>query len=185
MHWHREQPFGDTFMVRTAGDPLALVNTVRRTLGAMDPALPMHRVATMRAVMDEGFASRRLPVVLMTSFGALALLLASVGVYAMFASMASAREREFGVRIALGSTRGAIAGLVLRQGGVWMAIGLGVGTFGVVFASKLLRTQLYGVPQFDPIAIGVAVLTLLICAGVALLVPVRRATRVDPITVLR
>jgi len=181
----RQQPFGDTFMVRTAGDPPALVNTVRRALGAIDPALPMHRVATMRAVMDEGFASRRLPVVLMTSFGALALLLASVGVYAMFASMASAREREFGVRIAVGSTRGAIAGLVLRQGGVWMAIGLGVGTFGVVFASKLLRTQLYGVPQFDPIAIGVAVLTLLICAGVALLVPVRRATRVDPITVLR
>lgn len=181
----RQQPFGDTFLVRTAGDPLALVNTVRRTLGAMDSALPMHRVATMRSVMDQGFAARRLPVVLMTSFGALALLLASVGVYAMFASMATAREREFGVRIALGSSRGAIAALVLRQGGVWMAIGLGVGTIGVVMASKLLRTQLYGVPQFDPIAIGFAVLTLLICAGVALLVPVRRASRVDPITVLR
>jgi predicted permease len=181
----RQQPFGDTFMVRTAGDPLALVNTVRRTLGAMDPALPMHKVATMRSVIDEGFAARRLPVVLMTSFGALALLLASVGVYAMFASMASAREREFGVRIALGSSRGAIAALVLRQGGVWMAIGLGIGTVGVVIAGKLLRTQLYGVPQFDPIAIGLAVLTLLVCAGVALLVPVRRASRVDPITVLR
>jgi predicted permease len=181
----RQQPFGDTFMVRTAGDPLALVNTVRRTLGAIDSALPMHKVATMRSVVDEGFAARRLPVVLMTSFGALALLLASVGVYAMFASMASAREREFGVRIALGSSRGAIAALVLRQGGVWMAVGLGVGTIGVVLAAKLLRTQLYGVPQFDPIAIGLAVLTLLICAGVALLVPVRRASRVDPITVLR
>ena len=108
--------------------------------------------------MDEGFAARRLPVVLMTSFGALALLLASVGVYAMFASMASAREREFGVRIALGSSRGAIAALVLRQGGVWMAIGLGIGTIGVVLAARLLRTQLYGVPQFDPIAIGLAVL---------------------------
>src|SRR5215207_8795881 len=181
----RQQPFGDTFAVRTSGDPLALVNTVRRTLGAMDPALPIHRVKTMRAVMDEGFASRRLPVVLMTSFGALALLLASVGVYAMFASMASAREREFGVRIAIGSSRGAIAALVLRQGGVWMAIGLGIGTIGVVLAARLLRTQLYGVPQFDPIAIGLAVLTLLVCAGVALLVPVRRASRVDPITVLR
>jgi ABC-type antimicrobial peptide transport system permease subunit len=181
----RQQPVGSTFIVRTTGDPLALVNTVRRTLGAMDSALPMHRVATMRSVMDEGFAARRLPVVLMTSFGALALLLASVGVYAMFASMASAREREFGVRIALGSSRGAIAALVLRQGGVWMAIGLGLGTIGVSLAARLLRTQLYGVPQFDPIAIGLAVLILLVCAGVALLVPVRRASRVDPITVLR
>lgn len=181
----RQQPFGATFMVRTAADPLALVNTVRRTLAAMDAALPMHKVAPMRSVIDEGFAARRLPVVLMTSFGALALLLASVGVYAMFASMASAREREFGVRIALGSSRGAIAALVLRQGGVWMAIGLGLGTIGVSLAAKLLRTQLYGVPQFDPIAIGIAVLTLLVCAGVALLVPVRRASRVDPITVLR
>ena len=90
-----------------------------------------------------------------------------------------------GVRIALGSSRGAIAALVLRQGGVWMAIGLGVGTIGVVMAARLLRTQLDGVPQFDPVAIGVAVLTLLVCAGVALLVPVRRASRVDPITVLR
>jgi putative ABC transport system permease protein len=181
----RQEPVGNTFIVRTTGDPLALVHTIRRVLGEMDSALPMHKVATMRSVMNEGFAARRLPVVLMTSFGALALLLASVGVYAMFANMASAREREFGVRIALGSSRGAIAALVLRQGGVWMAIGLGIGTIGVVMAARLLRTQLYGVPQFDPIAIGLAVLILLVCAGVALLVPVRRASRVDPITVLR
>jgi len=181
----RQQPIGSTFIVRTTGDPLTLVNAVRRTLAALDPALPMHRVATMRSVMDGGFAARRLPVVLMTSFGALALLLASVGVYAMFASMASAREREFGVRIALGSSRAAIATLVLRQGGVWMIVGLGAGTIGVVVAARLLRTQLYGVPQFDPIAIGLSVVTLLVCASVALLVPVRRASRVDPITVLR
>jgi len=124
-------------------------------------------------------------VVLMTSFGALALLLASVGVYAMFANMAAAREREFGVRVALGSSPGAIAGLVIRQGGRWMLIGLAIGTVGVVMAARTLRTQLFGVPAFDPIAIGAAVVVLLICAGVALLVPVRRATRVDPITVLR
>jgi len=68
---------------------------------------------------------------------------------------------------------------------VWMAIGLLIGTGGVVMAARLLRTQLVGVPQFDPIAIGAAVVVLLLCASVALLVPVRRATRVDPITVLR
>lgn len=181
----REELFGNTYMVRTSGDPAALTASVRRTIAAIDPNLPVHDVATMSGVLSDGLAARRLPVVLMAAFGALALLLASVGVYAMFASMAGAREREFGVRIALGSTRGGIAALVLRQGGVWMAAGLVVGAGGIVLSGHLLRSQLLGIPEFDPIAIGIAVATLLICACAALLIPVRRASRVDPITVLR
>jgi len=181
----RQQPIGETFIVRTAGEPEALVNTIRRVLREIDPALPMYKVSTMQSVIDGRLATRRLPVVLMMGFGGLALLLASVGIYAMFASMASAREREFGVRIALGSSRGAVARLVLRQGGVWMALGLVLGAAGVAAAGRLVRTQLYRVPEFDPIAIGAALLVLLVCASVALLMPVRRATSVDPITILR
>jgi ABC-type antimicrobial peptide transport system permease subunit len=130
-------------------------------------------------------AGRRLPVLLMTAFGALALLLASVGVYAMFASMVAAREREFGLRVALGSTRQAIAGLVLRGGAAWMLAGLAGGALGVVAVARLLHSLLFGVPPFDPIALGTAVMMLLACATAALLVPIRRATRVDPITVIR
>jgi ABC-type antimicrobial peptide transport system permease subunit len=78
-----------------------------------------------------------------------------------------------------------VAGLVIRQGGVWMGLGLVLGAVGVVAATRLVATQLYGVPAFDPLTIGSAVIVLLVCAGAALLVPVRRATRVDPITVLR
>jgi putative ABC transport system permease protein len=181
----RQEPFGETFLVRTQGEPLALVAAVRRTLRSIDAALPMHKVSTMDSVIDEGFTMRRLPVVLMMSFGALALLLASVGIYAMFASMAAAREREFGVRVALGSSRGAIARLVLRQGALWMTLGLAVGVIGIVSAGRLLRSQLYGVPQFDPLAIGLALVILLVGAAIALLAPVRRATRVDPNTILR
>ena len=181
----RQEPFGNTFVIRTSGDPSASTNSVRKAIAAIDPMIPMYKIATMNAVVGDTFATRRLPVVLMTAFGALALLLASVGVYAMFANMAAAREREFGVRVALGSTRGAIAALVIRQGGVWMAAGLALGTFGVVAAARALRAQLFGVPPFDPLAIGAAVATLLLCASIALLVPVRRAARVDPITVLR
>jgi ABC-type antimicrobial peptide transport system permease subunit len=99
--------------------------------------------------------------------------------------MAAAREREFGVRVALGSTRGAIAALVLRQGAVWMALGFAGGAVGVVFVARFVSNMLYAVKPFDPVALGVAVLVLLACGVVALLVPVRRATRVDPITVLR
>lgn len=181
----RQNTFGNTIVMRTSDDPASLTASARRVIAGVDPMIPMYKVATMTTVLGDTFMMRRLPVVLMTSFGALALLLASVGVYALFANMAAAREREFGVRIALGSTPGAIARLVLRQGGAWMVLGLALGTIGVVVSARLLRTQLFGVPELDPVAISSAVLVLLVCAGVALLVPVRRATRVDPITVLR
>lgn len=182
----RQESFSSrVFILRTGGDPLALVKPAERALRELSPTLPLRDPATLRSILDEGLAGRRLPVLLMTAFGALALLLASVGVYAMFAAMAAAREQEFGVRIALGSSPRGIAGLVLRQGGVWMAVGLAGGALGVVLIARLLRNLLYGVPQFDPVAIGMAVVLLLACATVALLVPVRRATRVDPVSILR
>ena len=176
---------GPIFEIRTQGDPLSLVKPVQRTLAALDPRLPLHNPVTLNTLISEGLAGRRLPVVLMTAFGALALLLASVGVYAMFSAMAAAREREFGVRMALGSSRRAVARLVLRQGGVWMLGGLVAGVGGVVVVSRLVSGLLYGVKPFDPVALGIAVVLLLVSALVALLVPVHRATRVDPITALR
>jgi putative ABC transport system permease protein len=176
---------GRDFVVRTQGDPLALVRPVERELAALDPAVPLRDPQTLRAIVDGRLAGRRLPVLLMTAFGALALLLASVGVYAMFAAMAAAREQEFGVRVALGSTPRAIAALVLRQGGAWMAAGLAGGVLGVMGVARLLGGLLYGVAPFDPVALGAAAATLLACAAAALLVPVRRATRVDPVAVLR
>jgi putative ABC transport system permease protein len=182
----RQQPWPlATFLLRTRTDPEALARPAERALAEVDPNLPVQRAAPLRAVIGEGLAGRRLPTLLMTAFGALALLLASVGVYAMFANLAAAREREFGVRMALGSSRGAIARLVLRQGAVWMAAGLAGGALGIVAVARLLRSLLYGVPPFDPVALGVAVAVLLACATVALLAPVRRATRVDPATALR
>jgi predicted permease len=181
----RQSSFGNVLAVRTSGDPIALTSAVRRAIQAIDPMIPVYKISTVNDVIGESFVMHRLPVMLITAFGGLALLLASVGVYAMFANMAAAREREFGVRVALGSTPGAIARLVLGQGGVWMAAGLAIGAGGVVLAARLLRSQLFGVPEFDPVAIGAALVVLLICAAVALLVPVRRATRVDPLTVLR
>jgi predicted permease len=176
---------GRDFVVRTSGDPLALLRPVERELTAVDPSVPFRNPETLQAIVDARLASRRFPVLLMSAFGVLALALVSVGVYAMFASMAAAREREFGVRVALGSTRGAIAALVLRQGAVWMAVGLAGGVVGVVLVSRFVRDMLYAVAPFDPMALGLALVVLIACGVAALLVPVRRATRVDPITVLR
>jgi predicted permease len=181
----RQVPFGEAFGVRTSGDPMSLVAPIRAVLKSIDPGLPMYQVKTMEQLVDEGFAARKLPVMLMGAFGVLALLLASVGVYAMFMSMATAREREFGVRMALGASRASVAALVLRQGGQWMLLGLAAGAGGIYAAARLVSSQLHGVTAFDPMVIGGAVLVLLACAGAALMVPVRRATLVDPITVMR
>ncbi len=139
----------------------------------------------MRALAGEGLAGRRLPVLLLAAFGALALLVASVGVYAMFSSMTATREREFGVRMALGSRPHAIAGLVLRQGSKWIVVGLAGGALGIVLVVRLVRDLLFEVSPFDPTVIGAAVVILVGCAAVALAVPVRRATRVDPMAALR
>jgi predicted permease len=182
----RQDPWGSrNLLLRTQGDPMAFVRPFQRELAALDPGLPLRNATPLRTFLADNLAGRRLPVVLMTAFGALALLLASVGVYAMFASMVAAREWELGLRVTLGSTRRAIAALVLRGGAIWMATGLAGGAVGVVVVARLLRNLLYGVPPFDPIALGAAVLLLLTCAIVALLVPVRRATRVDPIMAIR
>jgi predicted permease len=172
-------------VVRTAGDPSALIKPIERELLGLDRSFTIRDAMPLTQVLSTQLAGRRLPVVLMTAFGGLALLLASVGVYAMFASMAASREREFGVRIALGSTPASIARLVLQQGGRWMLLGLTIGAFGVSLVGKALSGVLYGVRPYDPVALGVAGVALLACATAALLVPVRRATRVDPITVLR
>jgi hypothetical protein len=172
-------------LLRTQGDPLALARPVERALAEIDPGLPLQRVMALPVVLGEGLAARRLPVLLMTAFGALALLLASVGVYSMFSSLTAAREREFGVRLALGSRPSALAGLVLRQGAGWMAAGLGVGSLGIIVVVQLVRGLLYQVSPFDPMTLGVSVAILVGCATIALLVPLIRATRVDAVTVLR
>jgi putative ABC transport system permease protein len=174
-----------TFLVRTKGDPSALVRPIERELAALDRGLPLQQVRSLPAVLGAGIAGRRLPVFLMTGFGALALLLASVGVYSLFASMTAAREREFGVRLALGSRPAAIATLVLRQGARWIVAGLALGAVGIVLVVRLVRDLLYSVSPFDPLTVGVSVAILVACATIALLIPLRRATRVDAAVALR
>jgi putative ABC transport system permease protein len=182
---HRQGWTANTFVISTAGNPLALADGVRRTLEAVDPTLTLQDATTMRAVLGQGLSPRKLPLMLLAAFGALALLLVAMGVYAMFANMAIAREHEFGVRMALGSTRADVAALVLRQGALWLGAGLGLGLLGVIAITRVLGNMLFGVAPFDAVAIGAAVAALALCATLALIGPVLRATRVDPGTVMR
>jgi putative ABC transport system permease protein len=181
----RQGWFGGAFIVRTEGDPIGHINPVRSVLAAYDPALPMAGITTLDDVVSQGLAGRRLPMTLMLGFGILALLLACIGVYALFANMAASREREFGVRMALGSTRGAVAALVLRQGALWLGLGLLGGAAGVYVISRALRSLVYGIAPLDPVSIAGAVAVLVVCAAMALALPVRRATRADPAASMR
>jgi putative ABC transport system permease protein len=174
-----------TLLARSQGDPAALLPVIEHELAQIDPGVPLQNVMPLELALSRGLAGHRLPVVLMLAFGALALLLASVGVYAMFATMVAAREREFGVRLALGAEPRAIARLVLRQGAVWMAVGLAVGAVVAMVAGYWMRGLLFGVSPFDPLTVTAAALLLLSCAALALLTPVWRAARVDPAVALR
>jgi predicted permease len=174
-----------TFVVRTERDPATLALVVERELAALDPALPLRDPAPLDALLADRLAVRRLPAVLMISFAALALVLASVGVYAMFGVMVAAREREFGIRLALGSRPAEIARLVVRDGALWLAAGLAGGAVGIVAVAGAVERMIYGVSSLDPIALGCAVIGLVAGGAAALSVPVRRATRIDPIRALR
>ena len=182
----RQMPWYPTgLVIRSTGDPMAVARSVEQAVHAVDASIPVFAAQPLETLLDQGLSKRKLPAALLTAFGALALLLASVGVYAMFATMAASREREFGIRVALGSSPGRVAALVLRQGAIWMALGLAGGTVGVVFITRMLGEMVYGVARFDPIALATAFVAFAVCAALAVLGPVRRATRADPIAVMR
>ncbi|HXI27476.1 MAG TPA: FtsX-like permease family protein, partial [Vicinamibacterales bacterium] len=176
---------GLAILVATRQDPMSLVRPVQRELSALNASMVIQRATPLASAVDDGLAARKLPMLLMSAFAVLALLLAAIGVYAMFANMASAREREFGVRVALGSRPRAIAALLLRQGAVWMLTGISAGAIGTALGVQWLRRVFADVPAFDPLALGGALAVLVAAATVALLIPVHRATRADPIAALR
>ena len=171
--------------LRTDGDPRRLLAPVREALRELDPSIPLSRAETMEQIVATSLSADRFSMLLAGAFGAIALLLASVGIYGVLAYTVEQRSKELGIRMALGADGGAVRGLVLRQGAALTAIGLGLGVFGAIWLTRFMASQLYGVNPNDPLTF-VAVTTLLAAiAAMACWVPVQRATRVDPVVVLR
>jgi putative ABC transport system permease protein len=174
-----------TIVAKTASDPAGFAASIRQALKGIDPDLPVGTPSTMTTVERNSTGSRRFPMLLLALFGGVALLLAVVGVYGVVSYVVTQRTREIGIRVALGARRGQVIRLVLKGAMVPVAAGIVAGVVGAVFASRLLGTLLYEVKPGDPIVIA-GIATLLAAAGiVASLVPGARATRVDPITVLK
>jgi putative ABC transport system permease protein len=172
-------------VVRTTAGPEAFASLLKRRLAEIDPTLPISELRTLQDAVDASLATRRLTNTLLAGFALLALLLAAIGIYGVMALSVAGRSSEFGVRLALGAAPSSVLRLVIGQGLLLAAIGVGVGLAGAVGVTRLLRTLLFEVQPLDlPTFAGVAIAL----SGVAILacyLPARRATQADPIAVLR
>ena len=170
--------------IRTAGDPVAVTMAVRQSVAALDPQLAFFDVVAMPERVERSLDSRRTPMLLALGFGAIALLLASVGIYGVLAYQVNQRTREIGIRMALGSEPLGVMRLVLREGIALMAVGLLAGLGGALALRLVIASELYGVRALDPVVILAVTAILGLTSLVACLGPARRAARVNPVVAL-
>jgi putative ABC transport system permease protein len=184
---NRSQDWGrdNWIVVRSTGDPLGVLPTVREVLREADPLIPIAQVRPLREVWRTSMAREEFVLALLATFGALALLLAAVGVYAVTAQSARRRTREIGIRMALGAVSGDVVRLVLRQGLLAVILGIVGGLAATLVATRALASLLQGVSPNDPGTLGSVALMLLAVGALACWVPARRATRVDPVRSLQ
>jgi putative ABC transport system permease protein len=171
--------------IKSERHPMTLVAGARQALRAVDRELPMNDVASMEDRLSKDVAVRRVSVVVLSVFAALAMVLAAIGIYGVLAYAVAQRTREIGIRMALGADASRVRRLVVRQGMTPAALGLAIGLVAAVFATRLMQKLLYGVTPGDPATLALVALLL---GGVALgasYLPARRATRVEPTEALR
>ena len=178
-------PWTLTFLVRSSQSSDALIPEIRRAIWEIDPQVPIPILRPMDDQLSDSVATDRFQVQVLTGFAASALFLALIGVYGVLAYSVSLRQQEFGVRIALGSGKGALMYVVLRQAAYPVLLGTGVGLVVSLTALRWLRGVLYQAPAMDPVAEGGSVLAIFAVATLAALLPALRAASVDPVQALR
>jgi predicted permease len=173
-----------TLAVRTAADSEGMVQTIRREMAEMDPDLPLFDVRTMAQREELSLAPRRTSMLLALGFGGLALFLAAIGIFGVLSYLVAQRNREIGIRVALGSTHSGIVKLVLREGFALVGIGLALGVAGSISLRSVVKSEIYGVGALDPLVLGGVAVVFGVVALSACVAPARRAVRVDPVVVL-
>jgi len=174
-----------TVLVRTKGDPVPLMSTVRHVVAELDPYVPVYQMETMRTTIERVAAPQRLAARVVSGFGIAALLLAAIGLYGLIAQLVRERRREIGIRMALGATPRSVVALVLWSAAAAVACGLAIGVAVAFGASRMLSGFLYGITPTDAAAYIVCCITLGVVAAVASWVPARRAAAIDPASVMR
>lgn len=178
--WHVSE-----LIVRAEGDPLSLAPAVRRIVANLDPEQPVAAGRTMEDILDLAVADRRQQMALLGTFAGLALLLASLGIYGVLSYLVTQRSREIGLRMALGASARSVVRMVMRRGMLLTATGLGIGLGASWVLTRLMKKLLYGVEATDPTTLASVSVLLAAVALLACWMPARRASRVDPILVLR
>ncbi len=173
------------FVLRTRGEPLQAARAAREAIRAADPNLPVFEVATMEKVRMDGVWEYGLFGKMFSTFGAVALFLAAIGVYGVLSYAVGQRLREIGVRVALGARRAHVLSLVVRQGLVLAGAGVALGLLGALGVTRILSTFLYEVSPSDPVSFVAISALLSAIAFLASYVPARRATQIDPLEALR
>jgi putative ABC transport system permease protein len=176
---------GGYIAIRTATEPEQIANVLRVSVRSIDPQLPLSQVQTMEHAVSDGEAPRRFNTALISAFALAAVLLAVLGIYSVIAFSAVLRTQEMAIRIALGSQRSGILGLVFWSAAKLALAGCAVGLLGAAAASRLLQSFLFGVSPFDPLVLAVAGFVVVMLALAASLLPARRAASIDPMIALR
>jgi putative ABC transport system permease protein len=171
--------------MRTATEPERTANVLRATVGSMDSQLALTQIQSMEQTVSDSEAPRRFNTVLISAFAVAAVLLAALGIYSVIAFSAALRAHEMAIRIALGSQRSGILGLVFTSAAKLALAGCILGLLGAAAASHLLQSLLFGVSPFDPLVLATAAAFVLMLALAASLFPARRAASIDPIKALR
>jgi predicted permease len=174
-----------TYALRAAGDPLTLVNAVREIVRQADARVPVTGVKTQADMIERTMTAELTFARLCTGFAILALAIAFVGLYGTMSYTVARRTGEIGIRMALGARGARVVWMVMNQVFAMVAVGLAIGVPAAYGSSRLIASVLYGIKANDPVAIGIAVGTLLVAAALAGYVPARRASRIDPMTALR
>ncbi len=172
-------------VLRTEGDPTAVMSDVRRAVAEIDPREVVYNVQTMDEVVSNSFAARRLSMILLGAFAALALVLACVGIYGVISYLVGQRTHEIGVRMALGAQHRDVMRLVIGQGARMALIGVAVGIAAALGLTRLMSNQLFGISAHDPLTFAGVAALLIVVAVAACYIPARRAMRVDPMIALR
>jgi putative ABC transport system permease protein len=175
---------GGTLVVRTPPGFTPHADLRRLSL-SLDPNLPPPPALRITDLLTGTVSSQRFMMTLLTVFALLAVCLSAIGLYGVIAYMVSQTTREIGVRIALGASRADILRLVMKHGVLLSVVGLAFGLMGASWGMRLLRGSLYGVSPTDPVSYALGAVALLVVAGIACLVPARRAVRVDPVIAMR
>ena len=173
-----------TFALKTSGEPASLIGSLRRTVSALDADMPIYSIYSMEERMSRSLTDRRTPLVLALAFGAVALLLSSIGIYGVLSYLVTQRKKEIGIRLALGGSARDILGMVVGEGLLVVAVGFAVGIAGTLAVRRVLEAQLYGIRATDPAVYVTVVVVLGAVAALACLVPGWRAARVNPAVAL-